>query len=691
MLPHRVPYWNIGSERFLIFPLAILALAALVYAFRAHYRMWHIGQKEDRSDRPLERLKGLLLYGLANGRVVRDPYAGIMHVLLYGGMAVLFIGTVMDSVEYYLHLTLNVSYLQGGLYLTYSLTLDVAAAAVMVGLVLAAYRRYLWRPDALNNTSDDWISLALLAVIIVSGLLVEGLRIAVSEVAEHSDWSVWSPLGYCLALAFNGLGTGEGVQLVAHRILWWVHLLGAQGWIAYILYSKLGHMFLAPLNIYWRNLRPSGTIPLIPDLENAETFGAETVRDLSWKHLLDLDACVGCGRCFNDCPASLTGKQMNPKRLIVGLKALMVTAAAHEPGKGEEDGRAGHPVPIIGNAIGEDALWSCTTCGACQEACPVLVEHVNKVVEIRRNLVLMESRMPEEFQSVLTNLERKGHPWAGTQYMRTDWMDELGLKALEPDEPSELIYWVGCTGALESRSRKITSATAGLLQAAGVSFGLLGSEEGCCGDAARRIGNEYLFHSMAQQNIEVLKSHGARRIVTHCPHCFNTLKNEYPPLGGTFQVVHHSQFLSELVHHGKIRPTQPLNSRVVLHDSCYLGRHNHVYEAPREALRAVPGISMTEMKRSHGRSFCCGGGGGHMWVEDNTGQRINETRVEQVLQTGAGIVAVSCPYCIQMFEAGVRAMDQSDKLMVRDLSELLQDAVQSPTQQVASPTGQSIH
>lgn len=685
MLPHRVGYWNIGDEHYLIFPIAILAIAVLFYAFRQHYRMWRLGRAEKRFDRPGDRLKGLLSYGFGNARVVGEGYPGLMHVLIYGGMVLLFIGTVMDSAEYYLHLVFNVSYLQGTLYLVYSLVLDIAAAAVVVGLLLAAYRRYIQKPDRLNNVSDDWISLALLAAIVVSGLLVEGFRIAVDEAAQHPDWSVWSPLGYGLALTFNGSGLAENTQLVLHRVFWWVHMLGAMGWIAYIFHSKLSHICVAPLNIYLRNLQPTGTLPLIPDMENAETFGAGTIRDFTWKQLLDLDACVRCGRCQDNCPAYLTGKPLSPKALIQDLKMQMEAAAARGLGPSPEgDGPATEGPSIIGDAITDEIPWACTTCGACQEVCPVFVEHINKVVDIRRNLVLMESRMPEGFQTVLTNLERRGHPWAGTQYNRTDWINELGLKALEPEEEADLLYWVGCTGVLEGRSRKITYATARLLRSAGVSFGLLGSEEACCGDAARRIGNEYLFQMMAQQNVEVLKSHGVKRIVTHCPHCFNVLKNEYPQLGGEFQVVHHSQLLAQLVQEGKLRLNKAFAASVAVHDSCYLGRHNHIYDAPREILKAVPGVSLSEMKRSKERSFCCGGGGGHMWVEETTAQRINDVRVQQALETGADVVAVACPYCLQMFEAGIKAKDQG-RLKVRDLSEIIEEVVEPSAERVTTP------
>lgn len=676
MVPYRESYWNIGSERYLLIPIAIAATVLFVLAFRAHLLMWRLGKKENRFDRPWDRIKGLFVYGFANRRLLNEAYPGAMHLLIYGGMLVLFAGTILNSAEYYLHMVFNLSFLRGSFYLGYSLVLDVAGILVIVGLVLAACRRYVQKPDRLDSTSDDWISLAAIGLIVVSGFLVEGFRIAASEIAEHPDWSVWSPVGYVLALGFNSFGVPESTQLLLHRIVWWTHLLSAQTWIAYLFYSKLGHIFISPLNIYFRNLGPSGALQPIPDMENALTLGAGNIQDLTWKQLLDLDACTLCGRCQDVCPAYLTGKPLSPKQLVLGLKAHMMSVASNGKRTLDGAGTAGsvESESIFGHHVGEDAIWACTTCGACQKACPVFVEHINKVVDARRNVVLMEGRMPETVQAVLTNLERRGHPWIGTPSTRTDWMDELGIKPLESGEEAELLYWVGCTGALENRSRKITRAVAKLLTDGGVKFGVLGAEEGCCGDPARRIGNEYLYKTMVEHNIEVLRSHKVKRILTHCPHCFNSLNNEYPYFGGDFEVIHHSQFLAELVQQGRLRFGEAITEKVVLHDSCYLGRHNEIYSAPRELLKSVPGLQLVEMRRSGQSSFCCGAGGGHMWMEDTTGPRINEARTEQALETGAGVVAVSCPFCLQMFEAGIRAKDVSSALRVADISELLETA-----------------
>ncbi len=678
MIPHREGYWNIGSEHYLLIPIAIAAAAAFVYAFRKHYLMWRLGRAEDRFDHPGKRFWGLLLYGVANRRVLDEAYAGTMHLLIYGGMAVLFLGTIIDSAEYYLHAAFTWSFLQGSLYLVYSLCLDIAGLLVLVGLLLAFYRRYVRRPERLERTPDDLVSLALIGLIVIGGFMVEGFRISASEMADHPDWAAWSPVGYALASNFKAWAIPLDTQLVLHRVFWWVHLISAQAWIGYIFYSKLGHIFTASLNIYFRNLQPSGVLQPIVDMETADTLGAGSIQDLTWKQLLDLDACTRCGRCQDNCPAYLTGKPMSPKKLILDLKGEMLLVSSRTASIQDGVGSVVHaePATIVDTVISEDAVWACTTCGGCQEVCPVFVEHINKVVDIRRNMVLMESRMPDTVQAFLTSMEKRGHPWAGTQNNRSDWIREVGLKGLEPAEEVDLLYWVGCTGALERRSKGISSAVVKLLQAAGVSFGVLGSEEGCCGDPARRVGNEYLFQSMAEQNIEVLKSHRVKRIVTHCPHCLNSLKNEYPQFGGDFQVVHHSQLLAELVQQGRLRLRGSINEKVVIHDSCYLGRHNGIFGAPRDLLKGIPGLTVAEASRSGGRSFCCGGGGGHMWMDDTIGTRISEVRAGQLMETGATVVAVSCPFCLQMIEAGINASDQARSTRIRDISELLEEALE---------------
>lgn len=662
MLPQREVYWNIGPEHFLLYPIAFLVVASLIYAVYRQYILLRKAQPENRFDRPWERLKGLVLYGVGTGRVLKEVYPGVMHSLIYGGMVVLFIGTVLNSADHYLP-----PFLYGTTYLVFSLAMDIASFAVITGLALAFYRRYVQKPDRLDKISDDWITLILLTGIVMSGLLVEGLRIGADELTAHPDWSLWSPLGSVFALAINGIGITQRGQLILHSLLWWTHMLLALGWIAYIMYSKLNHIFIAPFNIYCRNLKPGVALTKIQDWEAAETVGAAKIDDFTWKQLLDLNACVRCGRCQDNCPAYLTGKPLSPKKLIQNLKNQMDDISVIR----KQENKAEDVVPIIGNALKEEELWACTTCAACQEMCPVFIEHISKTTDIRRNLVMMDSQMPEHFQAVITNLERMGHAWAGTQHTRTDWIDELGLKTLQPGEQVELLYWVGCTGALESLSRKITFATAKLLRDAGVNFGLLGNEEICCGDPARRIGNEYLFQTMAEQNIGTFRSHGVKRILTHCPHCLNTLKNEYPEFGGDFEVIHHSQLLAELMQQGRLSPSKAIDDKVVLHDSCYLGRHNDIYAAPREILKKIPGITLVEMERARERSFCCGGGGGHMWAEDNTGRRLNDVRIEQAEATGANTLAVACPFCLQMFQASITATNRSATLRVCDISELL--------------------
>jgi Fe-S oxidoreductase len=410
-----------------------------------------------------------------------------------------------------------------------------------------------------------------------------------------------------------------------------------------------------------------GTLPTPTDLETAETFGAARAPDFTWKELLDGYACAVCGRCTDVCPANISGKTLSPMHIVLNLKEHLVDTVAGTP----EDTDGG----VIGQSIGEEALWDCLTCGACVQECPVGVEHINTLVDMRRNLVMERASMPETAMNALMSMEQRGHPWRGTTYTRTDWAEGLGVKTLAEHPEAAVLFWVGCTAALEQRSRAVARAMASVLKRAGVDFAILGGEETCTGDPARRMGNEYLYQTMAKQSIETLNRYSVKKIVTVCPHCFNTIKNEYPHLGGEFEVQHYSEFVSELIAQGKIKPVARVEAKVAYHDSCYLGRHNGVYDAPREIAKAIPGVELVEMERRRERGFCCGAGGGHMWMEESRGRRVNHVRTEQFLETKADTVGVSCPFCLQMFEEGISSMGVEGSKRARDLIEILDESL----------------
>jgi len=409
------------------------------------------------------------------------------------------------------------------------------------------------------------------------------------------------------------------------------------------------------------------------DIENTETFGAGAIKDFTWKQLLDLDACTNCGRCQDACPAWATGKPLSPRKVVQDLKVHMLKAADNQANP--SDSAPG----LVGEAPNEAEIWACTTCGACQETCPVYVEHIVKIIELRRNLVMGQSKMPETAQLMLRNMQQRGHPWAGVQSMRLrgDWTNDQELNVLAEGSNANTLFWVGCTGALVERNVEATLAMTRVLKAAGVDFGVLGDAETCCGDPARRAGYEFQFQIMAEQNIEIFKSYNIQEIITTCPHCYNTIKNEYPKYGGDFKVVHYTRFLADLIAQGKLRLSNEINSVLTYHDPCYLGRYNREYLDPRRILEAVPKARLEEMGRSQNTSFCCGGGGGHMWIEEQPGTtKINQMRLEDALKTGAEMVVTACPYCLQMFEESIEHKQMKDSLKAKDLIELVETAMQ---------------
>ena len=654
----RAIYWNVEYARFLIYPLFLVMLGVLVYGLYGRYRLWRLGQPEDRRDNLGGRVVAAAGRVLSQRDLLRVPFPGSAHFLIFWGFVLLTIGTALIFLqEDFLAPLAGVHFLLGDFYLWYSLVLDFA------------YRRYIAKPSAVLNRTEDAIILALFLVVLLGGFFVEAVRIA----ATKPPFEVWSPVGWALAQPLMGLD--EAALRALHGAGWWSHLLLAFAFLAYVGYSKLLHLVTAPLNILLRSSRPAGALAPIENLEEAETYGVSKADEFTWKQLLDGDACMRCGRCQDNCPAWNTQKPLSPRKIVLDtrdeLTAYGPAALAHLRAK--ERGAAAAQTPraaLIGGRITEEEIWACTTCRACQEHCPVSIEHIQKIVDLRRYLVLSESRFPPELNAPFRSMETSGCPWAIPAHTKAEWAAGLGVRTLAEAEKADYLWWVGCAVPVDDRNKKVAAALARVLQAAGVDFAILGAEEKCCGDPARRTGNEYLFQLMAAENIELLNGLGVRRLLVHCPHCFNMLKNEYPQFGGNFEVIHTSELIAGLLREGRLRPRRLEGQSLTFHDPCYLGRHNGIFDLPRQALGAAAGAPL-EMARSREKSFCCGGGGGRTWMEERLGRRINQVRVEDALATGARQVAVSCPYCMSMLINGVKDKGVDEKLQVVDFVEVL--------------------
>jgi len=633
-----------------------------------------------RFDRLPERCVRFLVYVVAQRKVFDNPYSGILHALIFWGFIIwqpftlnLVLEGFSDEIAFHA--------LLGPVWEAWILVVEVATFGILIGVALALYRRIIWRPANLHTGFDAYLILGLITGLMLTYYFSEGFLLS----AEGSEGVWYAPF----SLAVSGWVTAAGVSRdAAMNIfggLWLLHVGFFLVFLMYIPYSKHLHLVAAPFNVFFQNLDARGTLQPIRDIEQQDHFGAGRLEDLSWKQILDYDACTECGRCTDACPAYATDKPLSPRDLILDLKAY----AQHEAPEHQREilhGRAEFQelrpdLPLVGGIVHEETLWACVTCGACMEACPVFIEHVPTIIDMRRHLVMDRSEIPETAEAALVSMERRGHPWRGTQNNREDWMQGLDLKEFTSGDEIEYLYWVGCSGALEDRNRRITFSVIKILKAAGVSFGVLGPLESCNGDPARRLGNEYLYQMMAQQNIELFKTRNVKKIITQCPHCFNTFKNEYPQFDGNYEVIHHSELIADLLKQSKLKLTKDFSDEVITyHDSCYLGRHNGVYDAPREIVNALPGAKVVEMSRNRNKSFCCGAGGGHMWMDEKTSKRINWTRTDMAIEAQASVVATACPFCVIMFEDGIRGRNAEETLKARDLAELVAEAIEdTPT------------
>ncbi len=673
---HRTVFGNIPGPLIALFYVAVSAFLFLVfYLFSLRARNWARGADERRLGRWKERIRELRR-GLTMRTLLRDPAAGLMHSMVYYGFFILFLGTVTLEIDHLL--PAGFKFLVGGVYQTYSAILDAAAIVYLGGLAWAFARRYgqrPWRIRTKTKPEDFWI-LATLTLIGLTGLATEAARIVVDG---RPGYEVASFVGYPLSFLVP-----ESIAAGTHQTLWVLHVISFLAFLVVLPTTKLRHMVTSPANMFLAPRdRPRGAMREMPNLMEAadiETIGASLVSEFTWKQLLDTDACTICGRCTSVCPANLTGKPLDPREIILKLGEVM--AASGTPVVSPPVG-VDPEITITSDSAFEritpEELWACTSCRACDEICPVDIEILDKILDMRRYLSLMEANFPSQLGKAYVSMENSSNPYGMAQSQRGDWTSrvDFDIKILGEDgvDQVEYLYWVGCAGSFDERNQKVTVSTARLLHEAGVDFAILGPQELCTGDPARRSGNEYVFQQLALQNIETLNELGVRRVITQCPHCFNTIKNEYPQFGGDYEVIHHSQLLTDLVDQGHLKPKANDSRRITYHDSCYLGRHNNVYLAPRAVIASIGGVEVVEMGRSGNKGLCCGAGGAQFWMEEHTGKKVNIERAQEAVDTGADEVAVACPFCFVMMDDGVKEIGRDEEFGVREISMILADSV----------------
>ena len=627
------------------FDLFLLSVAIFLFGHGLFKRiqLWHYGKPENRFDNVTARAGGIFQIGFGHTRLLKEKLQGISHFFIFYSCLIPFVIIIFAQANFTLSKPVAESL---------SLFLDLLGISGIICTIIFFIRRLVVKDKGFDTKNEDYISLIIMFAIYFSGFLVEGARIAIMG----KEYAKFSPIGGFVSHFFVA---SPGML----NVIWQIHFVFVLLLIAYTPYSKMFHLVTAPLNLFFRNLKPKGYIRT-DNLEEMEEFGVNNLEQYTWKQLLDLDACVRCGRCSDNCPANLTGKPLNPKEVIQKLKVYMENY--NEDTKEE----------IINNILSEDEIWSCTTCMACMENCPMMIEHINKIIDLRQYLVLMESKMSNELQLAFRNIENNGNPWGVGQANRADWTEGLDVPIMaevENKEEIEYLFWPGCAGAVDDRYKKVSVSMVNILKKAGIKFAILGTEEKCCGDPLRKAGSEYLYQNIAKENIETMNNYGVKKIITACPHCFNTLAKDYKDLGGNFEVIHHTQLINNLISQGKIKIDKEVNKKIIYHDSCYLGRWNDIYNEPREVLQSIKGVQLLEFDRNKSKGFCCGAGGGRMFMEETLGERINNERVKQGLEKEPELFATACPFCLTMISDGIKEFNKEEEIIAKDIAEIVDE------------------
>ncbi len=655
----REIYWNVGHGVVLpMYALTAATFAVMAWGFWRRLRIWRQGKALNRFDHLNQRLKRFVAEVFSQIKVLRVKDGGIFHSLFFWGFLLLFIGTLLVMAQADLtDLFWGVKFLKGTFYKGFKLTLDVAGAVALLMLIALIVRRFVFKPKGLEIVRDDYVVLPLLCVILITGLLLEGTRLAATDLRHNPG----------LALSPRSAGCPLNSWLACIWMRCWpctrhsggVTLSSRSSFIAAIPYTKLRHIFTTSLSAFLAPLEPKGTIATINlEDENIQQYGAAAVTDLTWKDIFDADACTTCKRCQDRCPAYATEKPLSPMKIVQQIGQLA----------------EGNPSGNLIETCSQDALWACTTCRACQDVCPADIEHVNKILEMRRNLSLMEGAFPgDEVRTAVSNTEVNGNPFGLAFATRGQWADGTGVATLAGGGETDILYFVGCYASFDKRNQQVAKSFIAICKAAGVRVGILGKEEKCCGEPPRKLGNEYLYQMMAKENIGLIKGYGVKRIVTTCPHCFNTLVRDYKDLGLDVPVEHYTTYLARLMAEGRLK-LKPQPFKFTYHDSCYLGRYMDIISQPRGVLRAAGG-KIAEMDKSGYDSFCCGGGGGLILAEERLGGKVSEARIRMAQQTGAPWLVSNCPFCLTMFEDAVKTGGAEGRLQARDLAEIVAERI----------------
>lgn len=687
--------------------LVLLALTVGIFSYSVKMRidlLTTCERPDDRLGSIWERVDAVLLYAIGQRRMFKDFVPGLMHALIFWGFLLLLFRSVsLVGAAFTEDMQWTIFFFSEPLNNAYTMLKDLTEVWVLAMVLFAFYRRWVIKPERIHQSRDAEFILMLIGLLMITDFLLDGAVYLRPEMAAEA---AWAPIGSLMASLYAGVGLEwAGAGQVVFHVFYWAHVIILFFFLNYLPYSKHMHVLTSLPNVFLRNLKTGYPLRPIEDIEGEfekeePRIGIARLEDMTWKQALDLYTCTECGRCSVNCPAHLSGKPLNPRRftemvrnhlfeekdrLLANQAALRTWKAktAEGDGAGERPELKASEHDIVDKAE-YDVIWSCTTCRSCEENCPVMIEYVDKFVGLRQNLVMMQSRMPKELNNVFRNLENKSNPWGLPMGDRADWAQGLDVPIMadltdEQRAELEYLFFVGCAGSFDQRAQKIAKAIVTILKTAGVKFAILGTEEGCTGDTARRLGNEFLFQTQAQANVELFNGYGVKKILTMCPHCYQTIGREYPAFGGDYEVVHHSELIAHLLGEGRLELRAELtDERWVFHDSCYLGRYNDIYDQPREALRAVRGVKLVEIERSRENGMCCGAGGGWMWMEEHIGDRMNRLRTSQLLEAKPDRVASACPFCLTMISDGIADEDKADEVKTQDIAELVVEAM-NPT------------